>query len=347
MRFRGRMWVQSFKIDDPTMPSKNRVFPAFPPNTYGVINFWAEEYWAFEKIRFLKNKYPNLEFEGIIAPDFYLKLHNYLKKHPHNQVLNSRSYNDLPFNIWNETPKLLNVSPSHAPAKFIAGDYLKHFDENFGIITLDAHLDFRDNHNIHNAWITKNLASRTVVIGLWGDSSNELNNLSNFAFSEYQLSRLIQNQGFIKWLEEKYIYVTIDLDFYQISRNPFMGYANFWHRDLIIGHSMNLEQQLEEYKELNSDSNVQLGEILGYFTDLESFRLQKIKSVETQSKEIRETLKILSMICNRCSAKILRLDFVEYSPLTDWKQITFNEFINSFSTFYKAIESALLNPGSF
>ena len=329
------------------MISENLFFPNFPSATYGTTCFWAEEYWALRKIQLLQEKYPQLGFEGIIDLNFPSKLLEYLKKPPHNQLIHSQSYTNLSGNLWDDSSKQLNISTSHAPAKFIATKYLSNFKEKFCILTFDAHLDYRNNEVIHNAWITEYLAGKTIAIGLWGDPSNELIDQTAFAFTAQQLEDLITDPRLHKWLKGKYVYVTIDLDYYEISKNPFMGYANYWHRNLVIGHSMNLKQQLEIRKEHLPKSNFKLGKFLGFFTDLNSFKSKKIETIERQSVEIFQSLKTISRLINQCSAKILRLDFVEYSPLTDWEQLTFIEFSKNYSQFYKTIESSLIKAGSF
>ncbi len=329
------------------MPSERLFFPNFPKGTYGTTCFWAEEYWVLRKIQYLQEKYPQLGLEGIIDIDFSYKLLEYLKEPPHNQLIHSQSYTNLSGNLWDDYSTQLNISTSHAPAQFIATEYLSNFKEKFCILTLDAHLDYRNNELIHNAWITEVLAGKTIAVGLWGDPSNELIDTSNFAFTAQQLEDLIYDTRLNRWLQGKCVYVTIDLDYYKISKNPFLGYANFWHRNLIIGHSMNLEQQLEMIMEQLPNSNINIGKLLGFFTDLASFKSIKIESIEKQSVEILKTLKTISRLINQCSAKILRLDFVEYSPLTDWEQLTFIEFSKKYNQFYKTIEYSLINAGSF
>jgi len=309
------------------------VFPScIPANTYGSTLFWAEEYWTFLKIEKLRQKYPHLDFTGLIDPIFERIFLNLLKKDPHKKLFDIKSFLEISDIIWESERHVLNIATSHAPSRFIARNYYKEYGGEFGIISIDAHIDLLDSEFIHGAWLTNDLARKTAIIGGWAENISDLNDITSLAFFSPSLNVLINNRDFIDWLKGKKLYITLDLDYYQPSRSRFLGYSNYWHRDKVIGHSMNIEQELEEYNddELVFHPNL-VGRYLGCFSDLDNFVEQKKNSIKRESSEIFRIISLISKVCQKNSAKLLSIDFVEYSPICDWQQLTINEFIGNYS----------------
>ncbi|UCG89730.1 MAG: hypothetical protein JSU57_04445 [Candidatus Heimdallarchaeota archaeon] len=308
------------------------------PQTYGTSLFWAEEYWTVIKIQELKKKYPYINFSGLIDSYFMKSFHTLLKSSTHERIFGTKSFKDISEIGWEDNRHLINIATSHAPSRYIALDYWEKFGDDFGIITIDAHLDLSDSQKMHGAWITKELASITTVIGGWADTSHDIENATSlFAFIEPNVKKLISSHGLHAWLRGKKIYLSIDLDYYRLSHTAFLGYSNYWHRNKIIGHSMNIEQMFKEKNfENHSNTPLLLGKYLHFFPNLETFEKNKKISLKNQSNEIFATLREIVLLCHKNSANVLSIDFVEYSPACDWQQLTIKEFMGNFPK-YSAI----------
>lgn len=318
------------------------VFPScLPSQTYGTTLFWAEEYWTVVKIQELEKEYPNIGFSGLIDPYFKKQFPTYIKGPIHEKILGTKRFNDISTVLWEDNRQRINIATSHAPSRYIAEDYWEEFGNDFGVITLDAHLDLSDSRKIHGAWITKELASITTVIGGWADTSYDFEDASClFPFIEPNLYDIISNRDLYTWLRGKKIYLSIDLDYYQCSQTDFLGYSNYWHRNKIIGHSMTIEQILAEQNEDNQlTTPFLLGKSLGFFSNLEIFTRKKKESLKKQTTEILHTLREIMRLCRKNSATLLSIDFVEYSPICDWHQLTINEFVENYPKYQSIIHS--------
>ena len=84
-------------------------------------------------------------------------------------------------------------------------------------------------------------------------------------------------------------------------------------------------------------SSILLGNLLGFFPNIGIFIRNKKNSLKTQSIEILNTLKMIARLCRRNSAKIVRIDFVEYSPICDWQQLTIKELMNNYQNYSAAV----------
>ncbi|MFW9904492.1 MAG: hypothetical protein ACFFFH_09185 [Candidatus Thorarchaeota archaeon] len=316
------------------------VFPlCLLPQTYGTTLFWAEEYWTIMKIRELRKMYPHLDLSGLIDPNFMQEFPNFIKRPIHENCLYTRRFDDISSISWEDNRQILNISTSHAPSRFIAEAYWDRFGGDFGIITFDAHLDLSTSQKIHGAWITEDLASITVVIGGWADTSHDVEEAANlFPFIESDLPSAISNRDLQTWLKDRKIYLNIDLDYYQLSHRDYLGYSNFWHRNKFIGHSMTIKQILaEHFEEYQMNSSFLLGKLLCFFSNLNEFTQRKKESLKNQTTEITNTLTEITSLCHKNSATLLALDFVEYSPICDWHQMTIYEFIRNYSRFQSII----------
>jgi len=315
-------------------------FPlCIPPQTYGTTLFWAEEYWTVIRIQELEKKYPYIDFTGLIDPYFIQKFHNLIKGSIHEKILGTKSFTDISEVNWEDNRQIINIATSHAPSRYIALDYLEKFQDEFGIITLDAHLDLSDSKFMDGAWINKRLASNTAVIGGWAETSYDFVDAnSSLAYLAPDMNDISSNREFLSWLKSKKIYVSLDLDYFQLSQTTFLGYSNYWHRNKIIGHSMNIEQMLTE-QNLKHHSNTPflLGKYLHFFPSIEIFEKNKKISLKKQSEEIFATLREIVRLCRKSSAHLLSIDFVEYSPVCDWQQLTIKEFINNYPKYIAII----------
>jgi hypothetical protein len=102
----------------------NSLFPdCLANNSYGTTLFWIEEYWATRKILELERKYPNIDFSGIIDPDFKNMMPKLLHKPPHIEILDSSQFSDFSKIVWEENRRYINIATSHAPSRFIASNY--------------------------------------------------------------------------------------------------------------------------------------------------------------------------------------------------------------------------------
>ena len=309
------------------------VFPyCLPAQTYGTTLFWAEEYWTVMKIQELEKKYPHIDFSGLIDPYFKKQFHTLLKGSIHEEIIGTKRFSDISEVSWEDNRQVINIATSHAPSRYISLDYWEEFGDNFGIVTLDAHLDLLDSEFIHGAWITKELASITAVVGGWAATSYDFKHAeSSLAFLVPDIDSIISNRDFLTWLRGKKIYLSLDLDYYRFSQTNFLGYSNYWHRDKIIGHSMNFEQMLtKQNKDNQLGSPVLLGKSLNFFPNLEVFIKNKRKSIKKQSNDILSTLREITRLCRKNSATLLSIDFVEYSPTCDWQQLTVKELIKNY-----------------
>ncbi|UCE12387.1 MAG: hypothetical protein JSV04_09320 [Candidatus Heimdallarchaeota archaeon] len=317
------------------------------PHTYGTSLFWAEEYWAITRIGELEKNFPNVDFTGIINPQFKKMFPELISRSHLENILDTKRFFEITKVLWENNRRIINIATSHAPSRFIAKNYLKEYTpEELVIITFDAHLDLSDHNSIHSAWITKELASVTAVIGGWEEASSDIaDSKSSLAFFAPDIESLISNRDFLAWLKGKKIYLSLDLDYFRLSQGAFLGYSNYWHREKIIGHSMNLGQLLQEKnEEIVTNKPLVAGIILGFFPNFEYFEQKKKKIIRKQTKEILHLLLRISRFLHDYSANILSIDFVEYSPICDWRQLTIKEFLANYDNFFSTIQSIIWSP---
>ncbi len=319
----------------PLYPNPQNAIIAYPDcistSTYGITQFWAEEYWAWLKIQELKLLYPQIDLTGLINPIFEIQLPNLTKIRPHKKINETRDYNDIKVNSWEINYKKLNIATSHAPSRFKAQNYLKQFTNDFRIITLDAHLDIGKSDLIHSTWLTPDLAKKTTLIGGWSESSKDVKYAQGlFPFISSQMNDLLEKKLFKKWIEGKKVYITIDLDFFPYKDN-YMGLSSFWHRNLFIGHAMNLKQRIELLDDFEVGLNNTLAGVkLQFFDNISSFMKQKRDSIQQQIYQSNDILKNLIDFFQETSAFLLGLDIVEYSPICDWQNLTIEGFEKNF-----------------
>lgn len=308
--------------------------------TYGITQFWAEEYWAWLKIQEFKLLYPQIDLTGLINPIFEIQLPNLTKISPHKKITETRDYNDIQVDSWEIDYKRLNIATSHAPSRFKAQNYMKKYTNDFRIITLDAHIDIGKSDLIHSAWLTPDLAKKTALIGGWSESSEDATYAQGlFPFISYQMNDLLEKKLFKNWIEGKKVYFTIDLDFFPYKDN-YMGLSNFWHRNLFIGHALNLKQRIELLEDVEVGLNNKLAGVeLHIFDNISSFMKQKSDSIQQQICQINDLLKDLIDFFQETSASLLGLDLVEYSPICDWQNLTIEGFEKNFHLFNNLINT--------
>lgn len=317
-----------------------RMYSSYPNyfrgNNYGTTKFWVEEYWAATKILELEQKYPGIDFTGLIDDNYKTKIVSYLQESNHLDLSNITKFAELSEIESKDNRKFINVSTSHAPSRFIAKKYVHSIGDKFGVITIDAHLDMFNTDFVHNAWITNDITPYTAVIGGWAEVMDDVKSAESLlAFYEPNTTNLSLNSKFKEWISGRKIYLTIDLDFFRTSQNRFMGYSNYWHRDRIIGHSMNFEQELEERTiEKKLYKSKMAGNVLGFFYELESFVQEKKRTINFQSKEIEKLLQLIVSVFKNNSTTLLSVDFVEYSPLCDYEKLTIEELERNYLRFY-------------
>ena len=102
---------------------------AFPScissSTYGITQFWAEEYWAWVKVQELRFLYPQIDLNGLINRIFENQLPNLTKTSPHKKIIGTKDYNDIPTDSWEIGYEKLNIATSHAPSRFKAQNYIR------------------------------------------------------------------------------------------------------------------------------------------------------------------------------------------------------------------------------
>lgn len=292
-------------------------------STYGITQFWAEEYWAWQKIQELKLLYPQIDLTGLINPIFEIHLPNLTKISPHMKITQTRDYNDIQDDSWEIEYKRLNIATSHAPSRIKAQNYMKKYTNDFRIITLDAHLDLGKSNLVHAAWLTQDLAKKTALIGGWSETSEDLNFAHNlFPFLCDQIGDLLEKKLFKNWIEGKKVYITIDLDFFP-NKDNYLGLSSYWHRNLFIGHAMNIKQRIELHEDIEVGLNKKLAGVgLHIFDNISSFKRRKSKSIQQQISQINKLLQDLIDFLQETSASLLSLDLVEYSPICDWQNLT-------------------------
>ena len=87
----------------------------------------------------------------------------------------------------------------------------------------------------------------------------------------------------------------------------------------------------------NKSDKILLREMLGIYSDLESFIQDKKKSLWNQSGKIEELLRSLVNFCRENYASFLSIDFVEYSPICDYQQLTIKEFERNYQNFFSIL----------
>ena len=319
----------------------NEPYPdCVPRSTYGLTQFWAEEYWLLNKIQEITSNYPQFDFTGLIKIPFKNHLHNILAKAPHNKIVNTKNYKEIPTNTWKIGQKKLNLATSHAPSRFKAEKYLKEYQEDFRIINVDAHVDIGFSNGIHGAWLTEDLTKITALIGGWKESNNQLKEDSSaLAFIFPQIDTIQESTSFEEWIFQKKVYLTIDLDYFPID-NEYLGLSNYWHRNLFIGHAMNIKQRIQLLSLEKPPSNlINISEAIDIFPNVPYFYKEKVKSIETQADLLEDLLAKITSILKSNSVTLLGVDLVEYSPLCDWKQLTIKTLIHKFFDFYDLIDS--------
>jgi len=286
----------------PNQHEETIVYPTcISSSSYGITLFWAEEYWAWLKVQELRLLYPQIDLTGLINQLFENQLPNLTKISPHMNVVGTNNYNEIPIDSWDIDYRKLNIATSHAPSRFKAQNYLKKYTNDFRIITLDSHLDIGRSNLIHAAWLTEDLAKRSAIIGGWSEASDDMSHArSLIPFISTCTSDLIEKKGFKSWITGKKVYLTIDLDFFP-SQDNYMGLSSFWHRNLFLGHAMNIKQRIEIEK-----------------------------SIRSQFDQLNHLIEEIAGFFQENSAYLLGLDLVEYSPICDWQNLTINSFKENF-----------------
>ncbi len=296
-----------------------------------MTQFWAEEYWAWLKVQELRLLYPLLDLTGLINQIFEKQLPNIIKTSPHKKIIDTKDYNDIPTDSWEIGYRKLNIATSHAPSRFKAQNYLKKYTNDFRIITLDAHLDLGRSNLIHAAWLTEDLAKKAAIIGGWSEALEDVSHARNLIpFINTHTNDLLEKKDFINWITGKKVYVTIDLDFFS-SQDNYMGLSSYWHRNLFIGHTMNMKQRIELQKDSKFELNKKLAGVeLHLFKDVISFRKHKKDSIQSQINQINHFVADLLDFFQKNSVFMLGLDLVEYSPICDWQNLTIQGFKDNF-----------------
>ena len=314
------------------MKNLERPYPlCVPDSTFGFSLFWAEEYWAWNKIQKIRETYPNINLEGIVNISFENLLPSLISKPPHDSLRGTTNYQDIHSNPWEIEYKLINLATSHAPSRIKAEKFLQEYHESFIIINFDAHCDIGGKGIIHGAWLTNKLLKKTAIVGGWSDSKFELSNSSSKpVINEKELEIMLDNSKFRKWIKEKYVYITFDLDFFQLNKK-LEGLSSFWHRNFINGHSLNIFQEIEILLTKNFKIDKKpIGSSLEFFQNLRDYKSDKLASIQMQNNLMIGLIKRLYEVLEEESAALLNLDIVEYSPLCDWENLTINELIKSF-----------------
>jgi len=318
------------------MTSQNHYPFILPPNTYGYNLFWIEEYWAFLKFLRLKQNFSELSFNGLIDESFISDMRSVFLGFPYDQLQGLNNFMDINGDFCQFNRNFINLATSHAPSRYVAELYLIKYKEKFSIISFDAHFDLDSRDIVNNLWITKKLASNVILIGGWAETNSDYALSSNsFPFIFGDPDEILTTPKVVSWIRDKQIYVTIDLDFFPISQYGYLGYSNYWHREYLIGHANTFQQCLSKVflngRKLNQSKDLpktySVGKMLDFFPNLKKFHKLKLRSLERQSLSLLNLLKSLNRIIQECSANLLSIDLVEYSPICDWNQLTIKELI--------------------
>lgn len=315
-------------------------FPScVPDTTYGVTQFWAEEYWAWRQIQKIRKNYPGIDFNGLINSTFEDHFKQLLNNPPHTNILGTNSFTDIPDNSWKISNKKLTLATSHAPSRYKAQLLLRRHKDNFRIITFDAHLDLGNYTGIHGAWLTENIAKRTSIIGGWADTFYELNYAHSLVpHIASELTELSDDNSFLEWIAEKKVYISIDIDYLQPTQN-YLGLSSYWHRILLIGHTRNLNQQIQMLPDhIDLTTPTLIGKEINLFEDLALFRERKKKSINLHIKKLEKLFEEISILLNDSSSSLLGLDLVEYSAICDWKKLTLNALLQNYSPFERVLK---------
>jgi hypothetical protein len=310
-----------------------------PDTTYGITQFWAEEYWAWCQVQKIRSQFPHIDFRGLINSLFENQFESLLNNPPHGGILDTKSYEDVPKNSWRISNKRLSLATSHAPSRYKAQFLLKQYKGQFRILTFDAHLDLGNYKGIHGAWLTENLAKRTALIGGWDEPHNELESGSTvIPYICPDLEQLGEERGFVDWINKKKLYISIDLDFLSLEKE-YLGLSCYWHRNLFIGHALNINQRIQMLSD-NIDLSIPtlIGKEIEVFEDLSSFMEYKVKSINLHIQKLVKIFKEISTLLEDCASSLLGMDLVEYSAISDWKQLTISALLKNFDHFEEILK---------
>ena len=310
-----------------------------PATSFGITQFWAEEYWTGRQIQKIRNRYPGIDFRGLIDGIFENHLKQILKKPPHIDIVDTTSFGEIPKNSWKISYKKLTLATSHAPSRYKAQTFLKKHKDQFRILTFDAHLDLGNYAGIHGAWLTDNLAKRTAIIGGWAEPHYELK--SGYAIVPHirpDFKQLCEEKSFLDWISKKKIYISIDLDYLQ-SKGNYLGLSCYWHRNLFIGHTLNINQQIQMLPDhIDLFTPTLIGKELNIFEDLSSFMESKIKSINSHIQMLMKLFTDISTLLQDNESSLLGMDLVEYSAISDWRQLSVSALLNNFDLFEKLVK---------
>ncbi len=309
-----------------------------PSSTYGITQFWAEEYWAWRQIQKIRGKYPQVDFQGLVNYIFENHVKNLLSKAPHCNILNTHSFRDIPENSWELSTKEIGISTSHAPSRYKAEILSRKYEDQLRIITFDAHLDLGNSFGIHGAWITPKLARKTAIVGGWADPDYEVKSGSKVAkYFQPSLTELRDEKPFLDWIKNKTVYLTIDLDFFP-PEAQYLGLSSFWNRNLFIGHSLNLNQQIQMLPDhIDRSQSILIGKEINIFENLSSFMEYKKRSINLQIQKLVKLIGEISTLFQENNSLLLSLDLVEYSAISDWEHLTLNALIRKYNLLEKLL----------
>ncbi len=316
------------------------LFPKCVSNTtYGVTQFWAEEYWTWLQIQKIRKKYPFIDLSGLVNREFENHLNELLINKPHNKILDTNSFTEVPKDSWVISNNMLTIATSHAPSRYKAQRLLRRYKEKCRILTIDAHYDLGNYSGIHGAWITDKLARHTCVIGGWDETLYELKAAQSFIpYIESSLTILSENNSFLRWIADKKVYISIDLDFFPPAAE-YYGLSSFWNRNLFIGHSLNLNQQIQMLGEnIDLATPTLIGKTINLFENLSSFRKEKIISINSHLRMLMNLIEEIVILFQNTSSSLLGMDLVEYSAICDWDHLTINALMKHFNLFKSALQ---------
>jgi hypothetical protein len=290
------------------------------------------------KIQKILKKIPYVDLRGLINKEFEGRFKQLLRSDPHYNLLDTSSFAEIPSDSWEISNKMLTIATSHAPSRYKAQKLLGRYKEKFRIITIDAHYDLGNYTKIHGAWITDKLARHTCVIGGWAETLHELRAAQKvIPYIKPKIAKLSEDNSFLGWIADKKVYISIDLDFFPPTEE-YLGLSSFWNRNLFLGHSLNLNQQIQMLMgNIDLTTPLLIGKEIDFFEDLSSFRQDKYKSINAHMQLLTKLIEDIVIIFQNTASSLIGLDLVEYSPICDWEHLTIDAILKNFNLFKRTI----------
>jgi len=300
-----------------------------------ICPWLLEEYWALKEIDLLASGFPYTRWDGVVAfsgtwdaleiPRTPSGSFPMFQKSPSGRLFSPSS---VPVSFAESEPHFLRLkkwvqllpqnhpvvclSTSHAlsgPRAYFLGR--KH--PELRCIVVDAHLDLADEPYKSNRWIED--PSGTALIS--PEVSKQESEL--FAWVGSSLEDSFNSPQLHQFVEGHHIFASVDLDYFE-------SMASYRHREVLIGHSMNVRQRLGVFSShFPRNDAFLIGEEARIFAELGTYVRNLGNGVRDEGEALLDWFSKLIDLLSSASATLVGVDICEYSPLCDIQQFTAKE----------------------